>query len=206
MDNKKRNIIIIVGVIIILSVLYNIGTENNSNKPSENSENIQNKTQSEEDKLKSELFGDKEDKTNYYFENEKTIRKFVLAYNEKSLNKIAEVNWKNNHQISNISINNMSAKLNSGSSLGFLVEFEFGNGKEMIESYKSVIKDMVSVFDSNVSEETFNQAFENANTNQYKETNITENIIIKMHYSKDQVGYASGDRYYIDLNCTNYNK
>lgn len=140
------------------------------------------------------------------FENEKLIRKFVLAYNNLSSNKIIEVNWKNNHQISNVSFGNMNAKLNSGSSLGFLVEFEFGTGKEMIESYKSVIKDMVLVFDSSVSEETFNQAFENADTNQYKETNITDNIIIKMHYSKDQVGYASGDRYYIDLKCTNYNK
>ena len=109
-----------------------------------------------------------------------------------------------NHQISNVTIGNMNAKLNSGSSLGFLVEFEFGNGKETIDLYKSVIKDMILVFDSSVSEETFNKAFETANANQYKEINVTDNIIIKMHYSKDQVGYASGDRYYIDLNCINY--
>lgn len=179
--------------------------ENNEIKQEEN--NIDSSVvQTEEDELKSELFGDSDDKTNYFFNNEKTIRKFVLAYNENANIKITNVDWVNSHSIADVKFDNMSARLNSGTDNGFLIEFEFTNGEKMINQYKEVIKDLIFVFDSNVQEDTFNEAFNNAQTNQHNPINVTDNISIKMHYSKEQVGYKSGDRYYIDITCSNYNK
>ena len=76
----------------------------------------------------------------------------------------------------------------------------------MIKQYKALIKDMIFVFDSNVKEDTFNESFDNAQSNQYNPSKVTDNTAITMHYSEDQVGYKSGDRYYIDITCSNYNK
>lgn len=193
----------VVTLFILTGCSESVPNESETNITEENNSSI---VQTEESELKSELFGDSDDKKNYYFNNEKTIRKFVLAYNEKANVKITNVEWKNNHKIADIRFDNMSAKFNTGSDVGFLIEFEFENGKEMINQYKELIKDIIFTFDSNVQEDTFNESFNNAQSNQYNPSKVTDNIAITMHYSKDQVGYKSGDRYYIDVTCSNYNK
>lgn len=139
-------------------------------------------------------------------ENEKTIRKFVLEYNEKASIKITNVDWINNHQMANIKFDNMSAKFNTGNDVGFLIEFEFENGNEMIDQYKGLIKDMILIFDQNVQEDEFNEAFSKAQSNQYTPSKVSDNINITIHYNEEQVGFASGDRYYIDVTCSNYNE
>lgn len=191
---------------VIIAIFCVLPFATNDDKKENNSTTDSNIEETEESKLKSDLFGDSDDKANYFFDNEKTIRKFVLAYNEKANVKITNVTWTNNHKIANIRFDNMQAKFNTGSDTGFLIEFEFGNGKEMINNYKVLIKDIILTFDSDVQEDKFNESFNNALTNQQLLIKVTDNISISVHYSKDQVGYKSGDRYYIDITCINYNK
>lgn len=210
MKNKKI-IIIIIGISILIGICYFIGGQdldkisNQQNSiPNSTENNIENKN--EEEYLRNELFGDKEGKNNPYFQNEKTIRKFVLEYNQNAKSKITKVEWHKNHQIANVKFDDFSAKLNSSSNVGFLVEFEFTNGKAIIGQYKEIIKELIYVFDSDLAEEKFNEAFNNANINQYTSVNVTNNISITMHYNENQVGYLSGDRYFIDISCSDYNK
>ena len=203
MNIKKRTMIILIVFFIILLTITGCGNQNTD--VNNNNTNV-NETKNDEETLKSEIFGDSEDKENYYFNNEKTIRKFILSYNENAKTKVNKVEWKNNHQIAYVYFNEMSAKFNTGANVGFLIEFEFTNGKEMLNVYKEIIQDLILSFDSSITNEEFNESFNNAQINQYKATMITDNISITMHYSEEQVGYKSGDRYYIDITCSNYNK
>ena len=57
--------------------------------------------------------------------------------------KITNVDWVNSHSIADVKFDNMSARLNSGTDNGFLIEFEFTNGEKMINQYKEVIKDLI---------------------------------------------------------------
>lgn len=204
MNKKKINSIILIVFLVLLVTITGCGTQS-TNIDNNKDTNIES-TKNEDENLKSELFGDSEDKKNYYFNNEKTIRKFILSYNEFAKTKVNKVEWKNNHQIAYVYFNEMSAKFNTGGNVGFLIEFEFTNGKEMLNTYKEIIQDLILTFDSSIPKETFNESFNNAELNQYKPTMLTDNISITMHYSEEQVGYKSGDRYYIDITCSNYNK
>jgi len=212
MKNKNKEVwkkwwfwVIAIVIFGVLLLRENENTVSNNEITEENNSIIDsNAVQTEE--LKSELFGDYDDKKNHFFNHEKTIRKFVLTYNEKADVKITNVDWKNNHKMADVRFDNMSDEFNTGSEEEVLIGFEFENGKEMINQYKALIKDIIFVFDSNVQEDTFNESFNNAQTNQYNPCKITDNITITMHYSKEQVGYKSGDRYYIDITCSNYNK
>lgn len=212
MDNKSKVVwkkwwFWVIVILIVFSLLFTKNDDTLSNNETiEKNNNIDNNEEQMKEELKSELFGDSDEKENYFFNNEKTIRTFVLAYNKKANAKITNVDWRNNHQMADIKFDIMSAIFNTGSDVGFLIEFEFGNGKEMINQYKELIKDIIFTFDSNVQEESFNASFNNAHSNQYNPSKVTDNITITIHYSKDQVGYKSGDRYYIDITCSNYNK
>lgn len=215
MENKNKEVwkkwwfwVIVIVIFSALLFTESDNTINNNEIIEENDNSLEsNITQIEEEtELNSELFGDSDDKKNYFFNNEKIMRKFILAYNEKANVKITDVEWKNNHQMANIKFKDMSAEFNTGSDVGFLIEFEFENGKENINQYKALIKDIIFTFDSKVREDTFNEAFNNAQNNQYSPSKVTDYIVITMHYSEEQIGYKSGDRYYIEITCSNYNK
>lgn len=203
---KKWWFWLIIAIILVVPFIESENTEENNIIEDNNISTSNEIVQTEKSELSSELFGDLADKKNYFFDAEKTIRKFVLEYNEKANVKVTNVEWVKNHSIADVKFNNMSARLNSSAENGFLCEFEFTNGKKMIDEYKKLIKDIVYVFDSTVKEEVFDKAFNNAKVNENKEIKITENIIIKMHYNKEQVGFLSGDRYFIDITCGNYDK
>ena len=109
-------------VIVIFFVLPFAETDdtvsNNEIIEENNSSTDSNIVQTEESELKSELFGDSNDKKNYFFNN------------EKANVKITNVDWKNNHQMADIRFDNMSVEFNKGSDVGFLIEFEFENEKK----------------------------------------------------------------------------
>lgn len=150
------------------------------------------------------IFGDTPGKENYFFDNEKTIRRFVTEYNKINTNKVSEVDWEKNHTIAKLKFNGMSARVLSGTSFGFLIECEFGNGKSKIDDYKVLVKNMVKVLDNSIQDNDFDEAFNEANKNNLKDIKINDNTWININYNEDQVGYLVGDYYFIDVTVKNY--
>lgn len=140
---------------------------------------------------------------NPFYENEKKIRKFVTEYNELSNIDITSIEWKNNHKIANVKFQAGSGKLNSDAyENSFLLEFEFADGKNKIDSYEKIFRDVIKVFDLTVSDLEIENAFIEARES--KVSKIREGISIKYNYIEEQIGYKQGDTYIIEMRFSDY--
>lgn len=150
------------------------------------------------------IFGYEEGQKNYYLDNEEKIRKFVIEYNKSNDNKVNEVKWEKNHTIARLKFDDMSARVLSNTESGFIVECEFSNGKNQINKYKELLKNISKVLDNNINDEAFNTAFQEADKEQLKDIKITENSFININYNKDAVGFLSADYYFLELKVKNF--
>lgn len=150
------------------------------------------------------IFGYEEGEKNYFLDNEEKIRKFVTEYNKSNDNKVNEVKWEKNHTIARLKFDNMSARVLSNTESGFIVECEFNNGKNQVNQYKELLKNIGKVLDKNINDELFNTAFQEADKEQLKDIKITENSFININYNKDAVGFLSADYYFLELKVKNF--
>lgn len=150
------------------------------------------------------IFGDEPNKTNYFLENESTIRRFVTEYNKANQNKVSEVDWEKNHTIATLKFDGMSARVLSKTSSGFLIECEFKDGKAKVDDYKKLVFDMIKILDNAIQEKEFEDAFKEANNNNLKDIKINDNVLININYNKDSIGFLPADYYFIDVTVKNY--
>lgn len=147
------------------------------------------------DEASEKLFGKQEN--NAYYDQEKNIRKFVLNYNKTANNKVNKVEWKSNHTIAYLSFESEKCKINDHEK-EFIITCEFNNGKAKVSDYESILKDMIEIHDSNISDETINHAMESGRINN-STANISEKITINYKYRQEANSIRSGDSYIIKM-------
>lgn len=201
----KKNILNIIMCIIVVICITGctIDETEKLDSTNNNSTEVQEEVQEISDELKA-IFGDEDGKKNYFLDNEKTIRKFVTDYNDIASKKVTKVEWEKNHQIATLKFDDLSGKINTGSGVGFLIEFQFSNGKSKLNDYKLLIKDIFKVIDNLYTDDSFEKAFNEALNNEYESIAINENNSITLHYNEEPVGYLQGDIYFIDISSKSY--
>lgn len=201
---KKMTLTILLCIVMVLGIT-GCSTDTPNKLDNKNNSSIEKQEeQKEETEELNAIFGDEEGKTNYYLNNEKTIRKFVTEYNIIASKKVSKVDWTKNHQIATLKFDDLSGKINTGSNVGFLIEFQFGDGKAKLNDYKLLIKDIFKTIDKSYSDDSFETAFNEAIKNEYKTIDINDNTSITIHYNEEPIGYLQGDIYFIDITSKKY--
>lgn len=136
---------------------------------------------------------------NPYADNEQVIRKFVEHYNKQNKQQITDIEWKNNHTIANISFDDKFGYVNTGRAPIFTVEFEFTNGIELVDTYDEIIKNIISVLESTLTDSEIIDAIQQAKNNDQQYIRLGNNTSIQYHYVESAVGFQSGNRYMISI-------
>lgn len=194
MKKKVCIYLLIITMILTITGCYNVESGNNSENQSNN--NVEEKTDNN-DKKYDELFGSKD--SNPYYDNEKNIRDFVIKYNSNASNKVNKVKWTKNHTIAKLYFDDENCKINDHSEKGYIITCEFNNGKSKVSAYDLILKEMIKIYNSNVSEEEITNQISNAKNSNMSIMNITDKITIRYNYLEEPISFRSGDSYIIEL-------
>ncbi len=194
MKKKVCLYLLVITMILTITGCYNVESGNNSENQSNN--NVEEKTDNN-DKKYDELFGSKD--SNPYYDNEKNIRDFVIKYNSNASNKVNKVKWTKNHTIAKLYFDDENCKINDHSEKGYIITCEFNNGKSKVSAYDLILKEMIKIYNSNVSEEEITNQISNAKNSNMSIMNITDKITIRYNYLEEPISFRSGDSYIIEL-------
>lgn len=194
MKKKVCIYLLIITMILTITGCYNVESGNNSENQSNN--NVEEKTDNNDEQY-DELFGSKD--SNPYYDNEKNIRDFVIKYNSNASNKVNKVEWTKNHTISKLYFDDENCKINDHSEKGYIMTCEFNNGKSKVSAYDLILKEMIKIYNSNVSEEEITSQMSNAKNSNMSIMNITDKITIRYNYLEEPISIRSGDSYIIEL-------
>lgn len=193
---KKKVCLYLLIITIILTITGCFNVKNGNNTDNQNNNNVEEKTDNNDEQY-DELFGGKE--SNPYYNNEKSIRNFVIKYNSNASNKVNKVEWTKNHTIAKLYFNDENCKINEHSERGYIITCEFNNGKSKVSTYDLILKDMIKIYNSNISEEEITNQMSNAKNNNGSSINITDNITIQYNYLEEPISIRAGDSYIIEL-------
>ena len=210
-SNWNKLIKIIITIILVFPFIIVMFTGN-----SETSDNTNNTTENTTNQLEQSNTTLIEDTTQNIIETtennspwanqEKNIRKFVDEFNAISKTPITDIDFRNNHSIAYFVVDDysdLSIKVNDHNEQGFMLIFEFKNGKASLEKYENFIQYAIKVFDANLD---IGDKLQEANANEDTTINLSNSISVNYHYIKDAVGYQAADTYIITLISTDYNK
>ena len=198
--DKRIKILLTVGVWLLFIIVGFSSNTSTQNIDSGNSNSSANSSVMDFDKKYESVLGKKDE--NPYYDNEKSIRNFVISYNENYDGQITRVDWRNNHTKAFIYFGDKSAEVHSSD--GMSLKFGFSNGKESVGDYDQIIKNIVLTLNyGNAMEDDIDAILAERKT-QNGTSNLSGGIHIEYLYTESQVGYQAADHYWITISSDEY--